>query len=328
MSKRLLTSKYMIMAAVLFASAASSLMLGSAKLSVSEIFTSVLRNSDSPASVILFSVRLPRMMAAILAGWGLSVSGVLLQNVTNNDLASPNIIGVNSGAGFCAILLLAFFPAAVSFTAPAAFAGALLATLIIIGISVRLGGSKSTVILAGMALTAILNAAISFVSLIDTDTVAVYNYFSIGGLSGISASRLIIPACFILISHCISLLISPDLNTLCLGDELATSLGVKVKSVRRLCLILASASAAAVVSFAGLLGFVGLIVPHIARTITGHNTTRLLISAPIIGASLVLLADMLGRIVLAPTEIPVGIIMAVLGAPFFLILLFRRGGRA
>ena len=311
------------MAAVLVLCAAASLLLGSARLSPAEVLSAFF-SADGAHSAIIRSVRLPRLLAALLAGWGLSVSGVLLQSVTSNDLASPNIIGVNSGAGFAVILLLAFFPSATAFSAPAAFLGALAATLLIIGISSRLGGGRVTVILGGMALTALLNAGISAVSLIRTDVVSVYNYFSIGGLSGVGIKRLLLPFVFILTAYITALIYAPRINTLCLGDGLSASLGINVASIRALSLVCASASAAASVSFAGLLGFVGLIVPHIVRRLVGENTLRSLLAAPLIGGALVTAADTFGRIILAPTELPVGLCLAAIGAPFFLILLMRR----
>ena len=124
----------------------------------------------------------------------------------------------------------------------------------------------------------------------------------------------------------VSLVLSRHIRLLSLGDKMAASLGVKVKAVRFIALLLASASAAAAVSFAGLLGFVGLVVPHIARRIVGTRTSVLLISSSLIGGALVILADLLGRVLLAPTEIPVGIIMALIGAPFFFLLLLKRRG--
>lgn len=323
MNKRSFIIKYATILAVLIICAAASLLFGSARLSLADVLGGLIYGEGTIGTIIR-SVRLPRLFAALLAGWGLSVSGVLLQSITRNDLASPNIIGVNSGAGFAVILMLAFFPGASAFAAPVAFLGALAATLLIIAISSRLGGGKVTVILGGMALTALLNAGISAVSLINTDVVSVYNYFSIGGISGIPVSRLILPLIFIILAYVASLSLAPAINTLCLGDGISASLGTNVRKVRTLALICASASAAAAVSFAGLLGFVGLIVPHIVRRIVGENTMRGLLAAPLVGGALVTAADTFGRIILAPTELPVGLCLAAIGAPFFLILLMRR----
>ncbi|MBQ6901643.1 MAG: iron ABC transporter permease [Oscillospiraceae bacterium] len=328
MNKCNLTIKYVIMAAVLGITAAAALMLGSAGISPADAVRTLIFGGEGTASVIMRTIRLPRVLAAFLAGTGLSVSGTLLQGVTDNGLASPNIIGVNSGAGFLTVLLLAFSPEASRMLPFAAFFGALVATLLIVGIAGRIGTSKITVILAGMVLTTILNSGISLIALINTDVLAAYNYFSVGGIGGISLDRLAVPAVFIAVSFAASVLLSPRIDALCLGDSLAASLGIRVARLRTVCLIAASASAAASVSFAGLLGFVGLIVPHITKFLVGGGIRRRILASPFVGGSLVILADLLGRTVVAPTEIPVGIVMAAIGAPFFLILLLRRGYRA
>ena len=279
---------------------------------------------SATVNTIVLGLRLPRALAGMLAGVGLSVSGVLLQSVTGNALASPNIIGVNSGAGLAVILTLAFFPAMQSLLPLTAFVGAMITTLIIVQLGRRFGGTAITVILAGVAMTALLNAALSFVTLLDTDVVSAYNYFSIGGLSGVLMRQLPLPAFLILASLALAILLSRPLEALRLGDGTAASLGVRVALLRRIALILASACAAAAVSFAGLLGFVGLVVPHMARGLVGERISRTLPASALLGGALVLVSDLVGRTVLAPTEIPVGILMALIGAPFFLFLLIRR----
>ncbi|MBR5538581.1 MAG: iron ABC transporter permease [Clostridia bacterium] len=314
----LITMTACLALAVLFGTA-----FGSTHLSFSEVWQGVL-GKDELFSVIVRNLRLPRVFAALLAGVGLSVSGVLLQSVTGNPLAAPNIIGVNAGAGFATILMLTLFSGATLFAPLFAFAGAFVTTLIIVFTANRIGASSSTVILAGIAFSAILNAGISFLSLLDSDVLTAYNAFSIGGLRGVTANQLYLPAFIITAGLTFSLLISRHIRLLSLGDKMAASLGVRVRAIRFFALLLASASAAAVVSFAGLLGFVGLVVPHIARRIVGTRTSILLIASSLIGASLVIFADLFGRILLAPTEIPVGIIMALIGAPFFFILLIKR----
>jgi len=301
-----------------------SLFCGAAALSPSEVLKALFGTDESTVSIIVSGLRLPRALAGLLAGIGLSVSGVLLQSVTGNALASPNVIGVNSGAGLAVILLLVFFPALLPALPLFAFLGAFAATLIIVHLARRFGGTSTTVVLAGVALTSVINATISFITLLDTDAVSSYNYFSIGGLAGIQLSELVLPTVLILLSFLVSLLLSRPLETLRLGDSTAKALGVRVTALRTLALICASASAAAAVSFAGLLGFVGLVVPHVARGLVGGRISRLLPSSALLGGILVLSSDLLGRTLLSPTEIPVGILMALLGAPFFLYLLTRR----
>lgn len=289
-----------------------SLRFGSSGMDWQSFFGGLLRQEGFEAqSVILYSLRLPRLLQGVLAGIGLSVSGVLLQSVTGNDLASPNIIGVNAGAGFAVILILSYFPAAVMGLPLAAFLGAFLTTLAIMGIANRVDSSKATVILAGIAVQAVLSAGISFFSLLDTDVLVSYNYFSVGGLSNSSTDLLWLPGTIIFLGLAVSLAFSGKIQLLCLGDSMALSLGVKVKQVRMLCLVCASASAAAVVSFAGLLGFVGLMVPHISRKLAGTQTAPLLAVSAAVGSILVLTADLVGRTAFAPSEVPVGIVMSL-----------------
>lgn len=306
-------------------SAIVGLGFGSAGLGFDELFGGLLqRVGYEQETTIIYAVRLPRVLAGLIAGVGLSVSGILLQTVTNNALASPNIIGVNAGAGFAVILFLFFFPMSYTMLPFAAFFGAFLTTLLILAVSHRMNSSKTTVILAGIAFTAILNAGISFISLLDPDVFTSYRYFSVGGFSGVGLTETGVPAVMILVCLILSMLISRRVNLLCLGDSMAASLGVRVNRLRIFCLILASASAAAVVSIAGLLGFVGLIVPHIARRLVGSDVRWLLPVSALTGAALVVLSDMLGRVLFAPTELPVGIILSLLGAPFFFFLLMKR----
>ncbi len=301
-----------------------SLFFGGARLTPIEVLSGLLGGGDETVRTIVLGLRLPRALAGLLAGAGLALSGVLLQSVTGNALASPNVIGVNSGAGLFVILTLAFFPMLQPLLPLAAFLGAFAATLIILQLSRRFGGAAITVVLAGVAMTALFNAGISFITLLDTDVISSYNDFSIGGLSGVLVHQLPLPALLILTAFVLSLLLSRPLEVLRLGDSTARGLGVKVSLVRTVALLCASASAAAAVSFAGLLGFVGLVVPHVARGLVGERICRLLPSSVLLGGSLVLLSDLVGRTLLSPTEIPVGILMALIGAPFFLFLLIRR----
>ena len=319
----------LLLAVMLIFICLTALAFGSAQIDLHGLIGGILRKDGfETESTILYSLRLPRVFAGLLAGAGLSCSGVLLQAVTGNPLASPNIIGVNAGAGFTVILLMAFFPAAITLLPVGAFFGAFLATAFILFLSSKISFSKSTVILSGVAVTALLNAGISLISYFDTDLLAVYRDFSVGGLSGILPEKLNFPFVIIFLCIAVSLLLSSQIDTLCLGDSLARSLGVNVKLLRLVCLVLASALAGSVVSFAGLLGFVGLVVPHIAKKLSDASSFTTLINSSLIGSSLVVLSDLSGRIILSPTEVPVGIIMSFIGAPFLFYLLLRRKSRA
>ena len=306
-----------------------SLRFGSAHMGLAEFFAALMRKQGAETlTTILYSVRLPRTLGAALSGIGLSVSGVLLQSVTNNSLASPNIIGVNAGAGFAVILTMLLFPGAVYIRPLVAFLGAFVTTAVIVAVASRVGTSRSVVILAGIAVTTLLNAGISFISYFDNNLLSSYNSFSVGGVSGVNTQELKLPFVIIAFALMASLVISKKADVLCLGDSIALSLGVNVKAVRTLCLVIASASAAAVVSFAGLLGFVGLVVPHMARKLVGTKLKDLLIVSAVLGGILVTAADLMGRVILAPSEIPVGIVMAFVGAPFLFYLLLRRKNNA
>ena len=310
-------------------SAVLALRYGSAALTLPEIMGGLLQTEpNSPAAQILWVVRLPRTAACFLAGAGLAVSGVLLQTATNNPLAGPNVIGVNAGAGFTIMLGLCLAPMAYKLLPVLAFVGAFGCTMLIVFVANKAGGSRVTIVLAGVAVSTLLSAGISLMKLIVPELSIAYTYFSVGGVSGVTFGDLTIPLLVIAGSFAAAMIVSSRLNLLCLGDSLARSLGVRVRIVRVLALVLASASAAAAVSFAGLLGFVGLMVPHIAGKLTGSADARkLLPSAALLGAVLVILADLLGRVLFAPSEVPAGIITAFVGAPFFFVLLLQRRNR-
>ncbi len=315
----------LILTAFLVLSVLAAVRIGSASLSWVQFFGGLFRvDGYSVQTTIIYSVRLPRVCGAVVAGAGLSVSGVILQSITGNELAAPNIIGVNAGAGFAVILLLAVFPEMALVSPLFAFCGAFFTTAVILAVAAKTGGTKSNVILTGVAFTALLNAGISFITMFDSDVLASYSYFSVGGLSGVRLRELIFPFALIALSFLLALLLSPRIDTLALGDGTAAALGINVKVLRIICVMIASACAASAVSFAGLLGFVGLIVPHISRTFTGSSMRKLLPVAAITGAVLVVIADLIGRTLFSPTEIPVGIVMAMLGAPFFFWLLLRK----
>lgn len=302
-----------------------SLRLGSMEMTASEFIKGILRQKGyESASFVLLNLRLPRAAAAYLAGIGLSVAGLTLQNLTGNDLAGPNIIGVNAGAGFLVILSMFFFEDLYRLTPLFAFLGALAAAVLIMAIGGFADYRRGTMILAGVAVTSLLNAGISLISLLDTDILSKYNDFAIGGLYGASMERLALPALMIAVSVICLLILSKDVDALTLGDDIARSVGVNAKRTRFLAAAFASACAGAVVSFAGLLGFVGLMVPHMARRIFGYGTKNALLGSALTGMIIVPLADVMGRSMFKGTEIPVGIVMAFAGVPFFLYLVFRR----
>lgn len=303
---------------------AAGLCFGSVALTPEQLLSILTGTAEGNVQFIVWQLRLPRVLAGLLAGIGLSAAGVLLQTVTANELASPNIIGINSGAGLAVILLLSAAPQLGKILPFGAFLGAFGAAMLILLAASRLGSSRTIILLIGIAVTAILNAAISFFSLLDEGVLAQYNYFSVGSLKDVRMEELAVPAIIIFAAFVGALLMSGKLGVLCMGDSAATALGIRVKRLRILALGCAAACAAAVVSIAGLLGFVGLMVPHIARRLVGQRPGKMLITSALLGGILVILADLLGRTLFAPSELPVGILMSLIGAPYFLILLCRR----
>jgi len=309
---------------LLLLTAAAGLCFGSTPLTLVQLTDAVTGRGAETIRTVLFQLRLPRVIAGMLSGVGLSVAGVLLQSVTANELASPNIIGINSGAGLAVILMLTAFPAAGKLLPVGAFLGAFAAALLILLAADRLGGSRTKVLLMGIAITTVLNAAISFFALLDEGVLAQYNHFTVGSLKAVRMTDLWLPALIIFLSAGASMVLSGRLGVLCMGDAVAVSLGIPVRRLRIFALACAAACAASVVSFAGLLGFVGLVIPHIAKRLVGQQPVRLLPVSALCGAILVILADLLGRVLFAPSELPVGILMSLIGAPYFFILLCRR----
>lgn len=309
---------------LLILTAVAGICFGSTVFSPREIWEGLFGTGEPNVAIILEYIRLPRVAAGVLAGAGLGISGVLLQTVTANELASPNIIGINSGAGLAVILMLSLFPRALSLLPVGAFIGAFGASLLILAVSSRFGSSRSIILLIGIAVTALFNSAISFFSLLDEGILAEYNHFTVGSLRDVRMDDLIMPGILILLALSGALAISGRLGVLCMGDSAASALGIRVKQLRLWALVCAAASSAAVVSFAGLLGFIGLVVPHIARAQVGQNPKKMLVASSILGATVVVLADLLGRTLFVPSELPVGILMSMIGAPYFFIMLCRR----
>lgn len=304
-----------------------SICVGSVRISLKDIFA-FFTGGEVTAShdAILRYSRLPRTLGCLLAGMALAVSGAVIQSVLNNPLAAPNIIGVNSGAGMMVVLWSIFFPGLVVFTPLAAFFGAFLSVMIVLLIAKKSGASKITLVLAGVAVSGIFSAAIDAAVSFSPDALTAYSDFKIGGLANVALERIIPAAVIIAVSFIVILSLCNELDLMMLGSDTARSLGMNVRVIRPLFLALAAALAGAAVSFAGLLGFIGLIVPHIMRRIFGEQSRTLIVSSAIGGAVLLLLCDLIARAMFAPYELSVGIVLSFIGGPFFIWLLLRQRG--
>ncbi len=303
--------------------------VGSSSVSIQDFWSLITGGdiSDSAKSILL-NVRLPRVLAALLAGAALAMAGALIQAVLDNPLASPNIIGINSGAGLAVLLVGSFFPGLLFLQPLAAFLGALVTAFIIFFISLGAGTSRLTVVLAGIALSSIFGAGMNAVLIMNPDAYIGASTFLVGGLSGVLMSSLVWPAAYIIFGFAVAILLAHKLNIMSLGDATAHSLGMNVGRWRMSFLGLSALLAGAAVSFAGLLGFVGLIVPHLIRFLVGNDNRIVLPLSAAFGAAFVVFCDLLSRVLFAPYEIPVGILMAFLGGPFFIYLIIknRRNG--
>lgn len=278
------------------------------------------------ARKILTLVRWPRVLGAALAGGALAVAGALLQAVLGNGLAGPNIIGVNAGAGLSVLAFSAFFPQLTRWAPLAAFAGALLAALTVYLLALHSGAGRMTLVLAGVAVSTILGAATDTLLTLYPQIQAGRVDFMIGGFSGMSMTR-ITPCIFTIGGGILAAwAMSYDLNVMALGDETARSLGMRTGLVRFVFLMLAALLAGSAVSMAGLVGFVGLVTPHVVRFLAGPDARYQLPLCALAGAAFALACDLAARLLFAPYELPVGIVMSALGGPFFLWLLLKRRG--
>jgi iron complex transport system permease protein len=313
-------------AVALVVMAVAAFVVGSSSVSLPDVWALLTGSELRPsAHSILVNVRLPRIVAAILAGAALALAGAIIQAVLDNPLASPNIIGVNAGAGLFVLLAASVFPGLLWLPPIAAFAGALVTALIIFGISLVSNTSRLTVVLAGIAITAVFSAGMNAILIIDPDAYIGSSTFLVGGLSKAQMKDLAWPALYILAGLVASVFAAGKLNIMALGDDTAHSLGLPVGAARLALLGLAALLAGSAVSFAGLLGFAGLIIPHLVRFIVGHNNRLVLPLSALTGALFVLACDTCVRVLFAPYELPVGIGMAFLGGPFFIYLILRNG---
>lgn len=297
--------------------------MGSMNIPFKRVIEVIFTPDGSVESQTLWNIRLPRMILGALVGMNLALSGALLQGVMGNPLADPGIIGISSGAGLFGIFVLVLFPQHQGIVPIVAFLGAMLAAAIIYALAWKGGIQPLRVILAGVAVSALFGAGISATLVFYSDRVHGALSFMNGSLSARSWREVATIFPYSVFGLLASFLMIRPMNLLLLGDDVARGLGLHVERARLSATALAALLAASAVSVAGLLGFVGLIVPHSVRLLVGGEYQDLLPGSALLGAGLLMSSDTFARMVLSPTEIPVGIVMAVLGVPFFLYLMRR-----
>lgn len=274
---------------------------------------------------ILMKIRLPRVLYAGLAGAGLAISGVVFQGIFRNPMAEPYLLGISSGASFGAALffllnLPALFLPTLGVTT-AAFFGGLTTMLLIIAVAGRSGGDVGTLLLAGIAFSNIAQAGVSFMMMLHRDRADKIIFWMMGSFSNADWFRIVILLCVLFPAVIFLILKSRELNLLTMGSEEAHSLGINPEKESFLLLVTACIITSTIVSFSGIIGFAGLLVPHMVRMAVGSENRRVMILSLPAGAILMILSDLVARSLMAPAEIPVGVITALLGGPFFLRLL-------
>lgn len=315
----------LLLGLVLAVSAGVSLSLGSQSTPPAEVWEALWFPDRSDIALIVHEIRLPRVMLAILAGACLGVAGLLLQGLVRNPLASPDVIGITSGASLAAVsfLVLGGMGLGEAWLPVAAMGGALLVALGIIALSGR-SVSPARLVLIGIGLAAALGAATTLVLVLAADTMAMQAYVWLtGSLYAAQWREVAGLGPWALLGLPLALGLARRLDALMLGDDLATGLGNPVRGTRLALLLVGVALAGAAVAFAGGLSFIGLLAPHIARRLVARGHTGLVPVTALIGALILLYADMIGRLAFLPRDLPAGIFVAGIGAPFFVYLLHR-----
>lgn len=330
-----------VLAVFLLAAATASLAVGAMAIPPGRILSILAAQVglDLPWSfteleaAVLLQVRAPRVALGALAGGGLALGGVLMQALFRNPLADPGLIGVASGSAMASAALTVAGPLLLpplllhsAFTLPlAACVGGWLVAVLVVRLAQRLGHTRvEHLLLAGIAVNALAGAAIGLLMLVANDAqMRELAFWSFGSLGRATWQVLPVLLLAILPGLLLARRLAPSLNALLLGESEAALLGVRVERVKRLAIVLTCFAVGTTVAFTGLIGFVGLVVPHVVRLLAGPDHRRLLPASVLLGAALLLLADLISRTLAAPIELPIGLVTALLGAPFFLALLLR-----
>lgn len=288
--------------------------------------TGNIQNADWDYTIVQY--RLPRVCAGLVAGAGLAVAGCVMQSVLKNPLADPYTTGVSSGAGFGATLAITLGATiangSLSIVANA-FIFALIPTLVIVSVSKLKNASPTVLIMAGIAVMYIFNAMSTVLKLwSDPEALSALYRWQVGTLGGIGWNSVEVMLVFTVIGCVVSMLLSRELNLLSAGDENARALGIDAEKMRILCFVVVALMSAAIVSFTGLIGFVGLVAPHVVRLFIGADNKYLIPASAFFGAALLVVSDVIGRTVLSPTILQVGVVTSFLGGPLFLWLIIRK----
>lgn len=299
--------------------------IGSVNLSFNEIISALINDDNKVVTTIVYKMRLPRNILAALVGANLAVAGILLQSVMKNPLADPGITGVSTGASVAAIIILLISPGLTSLLPIFAFVGGAISCILVFIMAYKNGIKPGRIVLAGVAVNTILGGVISFLSTMYSDRIQSAMLWLNGSLATKTWADVEMLFVYSIIALIVSLLLIRSANVLQLGDEAATNLGFNVNLTRLSISGVAVFLAAISTSVVGVISFVGLIVPHIARMMMGSDHKYTIPFSMVLGSIVLLVADTLGRTIGGAVEIPVGVIMSIVGGPFFLYLLRKRG---
>lgn len=316
-----------VLVAVLAVSCLLSIALGSKSIPFGDVFGGLFAPTGSENDVIIRGLRLPRTGAGLLAGGALGLAGALMQGHTRNPIADPGILGITQGAALAVVLsVFSFGITGIHGTVWFGFVGALVGALAVFGIGSmgRGGATPVTLALAGAAISYLLQAITSAIVLMDQQSLDTYRFWKVGSISITEVTPLYQILPFALVGCVLGLANARGLNALALGEDVARSLGHRVGLSRALGVASIAMLVGAAVALCGPIGFVGLVVPHVARFFVGSDHRWLLPFALLLGGSFVLLADVAGRLLARPSEIQVGVVLALIGAPFFVALVRRR----
>ncbi|WP_256710602.1 iron ABC transporter permease [Paenibacillus sp. FSL H8-0548] len=319
--------------AVIFGLAAANLavllltiMMGEYSVPIAEVWMALIGRGQAEYNFVINELRFPRGLVAFLVGCGLALSGAILQGITRNLLAAPGVMGINAGAALMAVTIIIVLPAVPIGVLPfVAFFGALAAAGLTYMLAWRRGVSPLRLLLVGVGISAMANAYITFLlTTRQIENVKQALLWMTGSAYGRSWEHFwpLLPWLFVLFPC--ALFMSRKLDILQLGDELAIGLGARIERVRGILLLISVSLAGASVAMAGTIGFVGLMGPHIARQLVGGTSRMLLTASALVGGLIVMLADLIGRTIFPPIEIPCGIITAAVGAPYLVFLLYRN----
>lgn len=306
----------------------AALVLGAADISVKDVWLALATNETSDKILIIGEIRLPREIAAVLVGAALAVAGAIMQGMTKNPLADPGLLGLTAGANAALAITIAFFPSANYFGIMiACFIGAAIGAILVFGVSsMKKGGfGPFRIVLAGAAISALLYAIADGIGIYFKISKEV-SMWNAGGLIGASWNQLGMITPFILIGILIAIFLSRQLTILSLSEEIAVGLGQKTTQTKFILFIVIILLAGASVALVGNIAFIGLIIPHVVRAFVGRDYRFIIPMSVILGAILMLFADTLGRTINAPYETPVAAIVAMMGLPFFLLIV-RKGGK-